>query len=604
MPIEITPALIAPYIKEGKRHKAYKDTVDIYKKMKVHADGELPTDLVKKQRPNEDDKVHQYRMSIYEAITEEVVGKIVNSLSKIRKSRDWMVSFDQNTVPPGLSARPEETLQYYTEKGFPFFENITNWLFSVCLKNYLIDPNAFIAVVPVSFTVPDTEFKKPFPFIFNSDRVLDFIPGQLAVFQSTDQATYTYSEKDGKQTTKHDGKIFYIFTDTQVCKLKQQKPDVEGNADAYVSEYLINHDLGFLPCFKLGGVFHKAMDDLFIFKSRINQIVPHLNLIVNEFSDSQAEVVQHVHSEKWVYMSTECPSCQGIGLDQDWSYDPEYPEIKVPPTCRKCNGSRYISTSPYKHMVVTPSKPGEVQVPMPPAGYIDKNTDIIKVIDERIQRHFYNAYAAVEMQNEAKVPVPQSGVAKQYDAEANYVFVHSVAEDLIGILDKTFYMINEWRYNQYIVDKNARVAMLPVIPVPEKYDIFDVNSLILQIKSAKDANLNPVFIKTLEEELAGKQVNADSNVKNSVQLILELDPLFGVPDDQKVSMLSNKGISQEKYVLSCNISEFVRRALREKKDFITLDHNAQLTILNGYVAEEMASMSAAAKAKALISPAA
>lgn len=590
MPTEITPEFLKPYLGvNGKRHKAYNETVEIMKRLSVHADGELPVDLIKKQRPNEDDKVFKYRCEIYQAITEEVIGRIITSLSKIRKSRDWMISFDQKKLPASLASRPEETLQSYTEKYYPFFGSYVNWLFNVCLKNYLVDPNGLVVVMPIDPNTPDDEFCKPFTYIFNSSQILDYVEGDYAIVMSTDRATYTFT-RQGSNTpeTRHDGKIYYIVSTTSIQKWVQVNDE-----ERMEMKWEKPHNLPSLPAFKLGGIFSKALDTSFVFKSRINGVVPHLNLIVNEFSDSQAEVVQHVHSEKWVYMSTECPVCFGIGLEQNWQMDPDHPEITTPPVCKKCKGSRYISTSPYKHMIVTPTKAGEQQVPLPPAGYIAKNTEIIKVMMERINAHFYNAYAACNLQHEAKVPAPQSGIAKSYDHESHYVFVYSVAEDLVSIADRSFFFFNEWRNSTIVKDPVTRYGLLPVIPVPEKYDLFDAEFLIAQLKAAKDAGLNPVFIKQLEEEIASKQVNADPSVRHEVQLILELDPLFGISDDQKASMLMNKGISQLKYVLSCNIAEFVRKALRENNDFATLDTAKQIEVVTGYAIEEMQGISSA-----------
>jgi len=49
--------------------------------------------------------------------------------------------------------------------------------------------------------------------------------------------------------------------------------------------------------------------------------------------------------------------------------------------------------------------------------------------------------------------------------------------------------------------------------------------------------------------------------------------------------LSNNGISQEDYILSCNINSFVEKAIAEDENFLTLDAKQQKEKLMVYVKE-------------------
>ena len=56
-----------------------------------------------------------------------------------------------------------------------------------------------------------------------------------------------------------------------------------------------------------------------------------------------------------------------------------------------------------------------------------------------------------------------------------------------------------------------------------------------------------------------------------VGLVLKLDPLAGVMEDDKMSRLSNNGITQLDYIVSSNINKFVNDAIEADINFIDLD---------------------------------
>ena len=585
----ITPTLLNEYFVNKKRHKGYKLSEELYEQLEVHAEGEFPEDLIGNMRPSESNEVFLYRKKIYEPITEAAVGRIVNFISKMRKSRDWVINHPAD-IPAVI--KEGESLQDYTEKKFPFFNSVTNWFFSVGLKNYLIDANAVIAIVPLSANVEQGKYPKPYPIIFNSDRVLEYQEGDFCILESTDKSKYKVSEQGNEM--RDDGKVFFVINSEFVERWEQTSASGECSM---VSQYA--HNCPEMPARKMKGIFFKALDTCYIYKSRIASIVPHLNKAARESSDLDAEVVQHVHSEKWVYMSQECPRCNATGLQLDW-VAPENNPALAPPVCSHCEGSRYISTSPYKHMVVTPNNSPDKQGPMPPAGYIEKNVDIVKIQDERIENHFYNAFSSIELQNLARTPANQSGTAKDLDYSQQEIFLHSVAEDSVDILDWAYKVICDYRYSVIVPIEKDRYGMLPIINVPEKFNLINSSYLIQELKAAKDANLNPVLIQSMEIELAGKQFSADSAMKKKLELVIKLDPLYGKTSDQKNIEMMNGGIAKEDYILSCMIVPFVNRALLKNKDFITLPDEKQWEILYGYVTEHMDASGASAAVKKLI----
>ena len=114
---------------------------------------------------------------------------------------------------------------------------------------------------------------------------------------------------------------------------------------------------------------------------------------------------------------------------------------------------------------------------------------------------------------------------------------------------------------------------------------FSSKHLEEQLASAKTNKANPAIINALEIEYAGKAFNADPEVRDTVELVLSLDPLANVSEDDKNSRLQNKGILKSTYVITSNINEFVQRALDENEGFADLELSEQKEIILKYAEE-------------------
>ena len=89
--------------------------------------------------------------------------------------------------------------------------------------------------------------------------------------------------------------------------------------------------------------------------------------------------------------------------------------------------------------------------------------------------------------------------------------------------------------------------------------------------SAIKNKLNPAILNAMEVAYATKAFNNDLDIAHYVGLILKLDPLSGISEDDKMSRLSNNGITQLDYVVSSNINKFVATAVETIAGFMDLD---------------------------------
>jgi len=576
MPFIVTPGVLTSYADNKLCHTSYEITSTKYRELKAHANGYMPVCLIEERRPSESIEIKDYRQKIYQPMTKSSFTKVISSLAKIRRSPDWSIKFNGKKIS---SITAEETLEEYTTKNYPYsLINITNWTFGICLKNYLLDANAVILVMPINLNKTDEgDYYKPFPFIFNSPNVLDYREGEYAVLLSESTCSYTIYDSNGHSTgIASNGCIIHVVDDESVRTYQQTD-----NMKKMQLVRTYTHGLGYIPAFKMPGAFFETCGDTFINESRLSGMLPDLNEAVREYSDLQAEIVQHVHSTMWMYVNIDCPTCNGVGKEQVFEDRFE--------TCHSCKGMGKISVSPYDNIALTPPQMGESAMPSPPAGYIQKSDVALMVtkMNEMFYEKLYNALAAINMQFLSSVPLSQSGKAKEVDKDELNNFVHSIAEDIVYIMDKILSITADIRYGVVVVDKTKRQAMLPKIAVPAVFDLLSSSYLVDEIKTAKDSGVATLIILALETEFAAKKFYNNPEVAQLLQLTFNLDPIPGESVENKALMLGNEGVSQEDYIISCNIVPFIKRALREDPDFASKEYDVQMQIMDKYATEKM-----------------
>lgn len=583
--IIFTQPEVEEYFKDRKKHPFYKETVDLAHSMKVHADGEYPVELIEERRPNEPMEVKTYREKIWVPTTKPTFSKVFSSLQKIRRSSDWAIRFEN--LEDFSKIAEEETLEEYTEKKFPYFTSITNWAFSLLLRKGLIDTNAAITVLPLEFDVEENEYLRPFPVALDSEHVIDYVQEDYMVLNNPLGSTY-YS--DG---TYQPGKSIYIITTVNV--LKYDQVDGRGNFNLVLN---IEHGLGLLPAFTLKGVLIAQKDNHFLHESRIAGMLPELDEAVREYSDLQAAKVLHIYPERWEYSNNECGVCKSSGR----RLNPAFHEgcaatVLAEIECDACRGRGYIAAGPYSKILVRPGnvlENGGAQVPTPPAGYVEKDVEIVKVMDDSVKDHKFQALAAINFQFLEDTPMNESGKAKEVDKDELNNTVHSIAEDIVSVLDKVYKIIAYWRYKGLYSLKEID-KMLPTIPVPEKFDILSPQHTAEELTQAKNNKSNPVIINAMEIDYASKRFGNEPAVRDRLSLILELDPLPNITEDEKMSRLTNKGISLQTYVISSNIHEFVQRAIDEVNGFVGRKLKEQKAQMLKYADEEIKKNTAAGK---------
>lgn len=572
--LEFTQAEIDSYADKNYMHKYRECSEQDAKEIAVHADGCEPTELLCKQRPNEPIEVLEYRKCIWEPVTQEPICKVISSLQKIRRSPDWVIKYPEDADTNRI--RKGGKLYDYCEVNFPYFRSLTNWQFALYLRKYLIDANSVVVIIPLD-SLDQFEYVQPYPHIYPSCQVIEMVEDDYCVLEN--YAGCYYNNDKGEQQK---GRSFYIITTKEIAKYN------ETAAGRFtVTDTPLIHNLGFLPAFKVPAILNDICEGRIYNESRIGGMICHLNEAAREYSDLQAAKVLHMYPERWEFTQNECTACKG-GLQRPVNPLFTGPGCGCDPflECQTCHGRGYVVAGPYSKILVRPvnNAEGQTNIPMPPAGYIEKDVEIIKVQEESVNAHIYKALSAVNMEFLGRVPVSQSGVAKEVDRDESRNTVHSVAEDLIAALDRIYYTIAKYRYGHLYSDEEIK-AMLPSIPVPERFDFITSAQSLAELKLAKDGKANPNIINAMEVDFASKRFSTEPELRDRIMLELELDPLPNISDDDKNSRLQNDGITQETYVISCNIHDFVGMAIEEDPDFPYKDDATQRAVMQKLATE-------------------
>lgn len=547
------------------KHSNYDKTVEHAKEMAVHAWEEKPDSILEDFRPREEQNVRDYRLLSYEPITASKFDKCISILQKIFNPKIYSIKF-----PDKLSnlIKEEEDLKTYTLELFPHFDSVFMFVREVLLKAMIADPNAVISVVPGNSEADQTEYLKPVPVVFTSDQVLDYDKNNYFVL--LDSQTIQYPK------TTREGKIIHLFTSIGIYTYNEVLRPNRASEMVLVSEYV--HDLGYVPCWHLGGVI-EARKMPYYYKSFFNAAIPFWKKAIRHESDLDAAYVNHLFPQKWEY-TIEC--------DNSGCFQGQLTDIHTgnKTTCGRCKGSgRVKTTGPYDVMQIQhQTLDGDKNIPLPPAGYVTVPTEIVDKLENRVKFKISEGLSAINMDIVDSIGANQSGIAKEYDRSELYSFMQQISDYIFdNHISNIFFFINRYRYGAILgnkVDDN-----LPDISKPTQFDVLTITELTAEIAQATTAKVNPLIINAMEKDYISKKFSTNSQLQNTISAIIDLDPFPNVSTDEKMARMADGTISLEDVVISDNIKKFVYRANNENKGFFDMVYEDRYKILIKYAKE-------------------
>ena len=593
---EITQETVKRFIKGTERHSSYHQTKDIADHLSFHIDGYRPSIdrhhdlnhqldrianphrhhhhddenpyflfLIDDRRPRESIKIKNYRRRIWSDKTKQTPSRVISSLNKIVRAEDWKIDYSKSDKPKII--KEEEQLEIYAEKNYPFFGSVENWAYNMGLRKILSDPNALIVVMPVNFEVKNNEHFRPFGFFVPSRDVLE-ISEHLIIYKSKITGTFHNGKKEVKTP------VYFLLNESEIWK--SQQINVKGD---FSLDLIHTHDFGIIPAYKTGGIPKDIIDNIPIFESFLDPMLPSLDEAAREYSDLQAEIVQHIHSTMWGVAGQDCHTCNGLGKIQK-----DGKQV----ACGDCKGEGVMPMSPYKNITLKVPKLDDDKIPIPPVGYVEKQIEIAKLQNERVKEHLLNALESLNMEFLAKTPLNESGKAKEVDKEELNNFIFSVAKHLVENSIRPLYAwIVKWRYSTILPSKEKRVKMLPMIVVPEMFNLVSEDALVEQIRKARDADVDPTIIDELMVDFINKKFRHDPMLRDKLKCINDLNPFSSRTPEEVADLEMSRLITKKDAIIYSYINFFVEQALIEDEKFLDLDFKKKKEIIDKMAEEKL-----------------
>lgn len=555
-------------------HEFYKESLDISKNLKYHAKGHYPAELIEIARPNEETQYKTYRKDVFTAVTKTYFSKVVTTIGKIRRAEDWDIDFKDSNYAKLLSD--------YTNKNYPYFQSFENWFFTIALTQMCEDPNMVCMFLPLPKQDPknDAEIYKPFGQLFPCENVIDWKENQYAVLLSDEKSLV----QEGQNKVKK-GLVYYFIDNDSVTKAVQVGDTEKFTFDISNLGFQISHSVGVVPGFKIGGIIEKFTEGEMLFDSFIGDCIPYWHEAIRRYSDHQVNMVLHLHPDRWEIKDSPCPTCKGSGNIHDHSSDKT-----ITAKCGTCGGGGHIAVkTPFGVKLINPVQrtgPNEaINIPTPPMGNVARDIASISFLKEEYKDDIQDGLAAINLEFLMNEPEINSGVSKSYDRQEMNTYFNNIARHVVqNIFQPSYLYIIKWQYGKIITDAQLLDAM-PSITIPTKFDIVSADVIAQRLTTAKTAGLNPALQTALQIEYAESEFGEESDEALMIVTIDELDPLPNLSQEEKMTILSNKGCTQDAYILSCNLPSFINRACNEKADFMELKYAEKLSILNKYVEE-------------------
>jgi len=257
-----------------------------------------------------------------------------------------------------------------TQGDYPGYHSIEAFFFDIVRERKINYPNQVAVVMPsywpttnvtnedgeVVQVINDTVQLEPVVRIWEEDTVVKFKRNEYCLLWRKDEHSVYY--EGGKE--KH-GVTFYFFDQDSIWEINQVGKEKDGTP-IIKERLLINHGLGFLPCWKLGG---KAVidDGEVLYRSDFSDAIPHLNQVIRMESNLMMSTYMLAFPiiiavvDRCRHHDTEKGSCNN-GKLMDGS------------TCPSCNGtgknSNHSPTGVYEILATTGSGDEETKLPMTP----------------------------------------------------------------------------------------------------------------------------------------------------------------------------------------------------------------------------------------------
>jgi hypothetical protein len=439
---------------------------------------------------------------------------------------------------------------------------LETWLFNVFLKTYLQDANSIVLVLP-SFDefvknpreTITLDWSRPFPQIIGVDDLI-YEEEEWVLFEVEEWKDSNNKEWSQYMAVTTEG--LFLFRQTRLIR----------EIDPF-EVYFIPFEFGRLPVIKTGNVIYEDEDGHLIYDSVLAPCLPAWNEVLYRTDDLNVLYAIHALPQKWALKLSPCKTCNGTGE----TYNSKHEKT----SCGKCSGSGRASSSPFGLLEINIDRvsainPNPIVPPIPPAGYIERPTDAVKLFQEDIIYKEFQGLKAIGLEMLGQIPASQSGIAKEYDRKELNTFCFSVSVHLTTVYEKVCFHILTQRYRPLfdsgLMTEEKVINALPKITIPTDFDVMTSSAISTMLSEARRSSYNPIIIHGLESDYVEKLYGENSPQKYFLKTNNALDPLPFKSTDEKVMLVAQGGCTKKDFVLSSNLTSFIMQLTESNPEWV------------------------------------
>ena len=524
---------------------------DVFEQMAVHTRKLVPSELLLKQRPNEETNIFNYRIENYRAITYGSMNRALDSVSRILNKINYDIIVDDN-VKAYL-----QTKNFYGYNFYKFMEKIV-------FKRDIEDPNGFLVWFPFGEGVVDSSQKiEPKPMLIYSASIYDAC-SEVFTFLSDEKSIIKRNKIDSAE-----GDVYYIITKDSYYKLMQVG---EFENKKFELQEIYKHNIGELPVIILGG----DMNAEGYFESFFAPYAAFGDQAIAQFSDWQAIMVTSgfPYTEEFY---TECelrlPYKQSNPIsDAEEKFETETKNVPFPRTpygsiIRKIP----VKSDDGRHLLGEASLPAEV----PSKRFISPDINVAKYSGESWEKLIEMAEDALHLNLGSDSN--QSGTAKELDKEEHYAMIDKIASNFFDhIMYESLKFISAYRLNKQY--KDVEVAIIK----PSTFKIKTEADLVSELATLKEKKAPSFFLSEATNELAKKRFSGNQLSQKIFEMIPIVDPLYIYDTVEKQSMMNSGVIEKNDFITSIYAYSILNQIATEKTpaEFVKLSIDQIVELFN------------------------
>lgn len=537
----------------------YLKTSELRERMLIHYDiHKFPYKLFRKKAPNETAEQWQYRKDNYQPVTMPLFHKAITVLNRV---------FNRSNVK--IEYKEDIQRDYFT--SIPRYGSIFNYFEQIVSPQKIVDPNAVIGVKPFSYPykevdgqiiIDQSEFLSPYPKIYSSEEVIEYIENEVLILWSKEKSLVSYSN-----TEKRIGNILEVWDKGNYWEVRQV-----GKYLDFEFEYrlIYTHGLGYLPAQKLKG--QPLFDTLqVIYQSYFLPAIPNLDTALYLSSNLDISYVTQMFPQKWRYVS-ECtnPACNK-GKIPIYGTDGDYHNIKYE-TCPTCKGTNQHQGVMEEYLITVPNNnplndnDNIASIANPPFGFVAPPYQVLESVGKRIDGLMQDAFANINIDITEK-PNGQTATEKKIDQDELINFITRFSREIYDTMEFVYNAIGRIRWGS----SYQEVTIIE----PMSFDIRTEEDLVEELYAMNEKGMNPSVKANVIADYIGKRFTDDELIVQTIPLMQKTDRLLGLNSEQIMNDLANKRVEPYQKVIHDSFIALVIELINRNASFLEFDINKQ-----------------------------